>query len=379
MKKIAKLTWLHNGNFGSVLQAVALQRFLIEQGYDVVDLDYKSSIGEKLKNWLRNKNSPKLFLGKFQEAKLKKNYKQPEKFENRSEKFFDFKKQWLKCGRLCTNPKQIKEEAKKYDIFICGSDQIWSPALMNPVFYLDFVSKEKKKIAYAPSFGVMNTSDEKKKKIKNYLESFDYISVREIQGQKFIKELLNQEVPVVVDPTLLLNEKIWKEYANKKIEKIEQKYVFCYLLTPNEKYIQAVSEFAKKRNLQVIIVPTSKGPFETGFKEIIDVGPSEWLGLIKNATYVCTDSFHGCIFSAIFHREFILFKRFKDKDKASENSRIYTLANMLEVEDRIVDEGSVNNIDKVNPLDFEKIDRIIADKARESKEWLLNALKKVGA
>ena len=100
MKKIAKLTWLHNGNFGSVLQAVALQRFLIEQGYDVVDLDYKSSIGEKLKNWLRNKNSPKLFLGKFQEAKLKKNYKQPEKFENRSEKFFDFKKQWLKCGRL---------------------------------------------------------------------------------------------------------------------------------------------------------------------------------------------------------------------------------------------------------------------------------------
>ena len=225
----------------------------------------------------------------------------------------------------------------------------------------------------------MNTSDEKKKKIKNYLESFDYISVREIQGQKFIKELLNQEVPVVVDPTLLLNEKIWKEYANKKIEKIEQKYVFCYLLTPNEKYIQAVSEFAKQRNLQVIIVPTSKGPFETGFKEIIDVGPSEWLGLIKNATYVCTDSFHGCIFSAIFHREFILFKRFKDKDKASENSRIYTLANMLEVEDRIVDEGSVNNIDKVNPLDFEKIDRIIADKARESKEWLLNALKKVGA
>ena len=81
------------------------------------------------------------------------------------------------------------------------------------------------------------------------------------------------------------------------------------MLTPNEKYIQAVSEFAKQRNLQVIIVPTSKGPFETGFKEIIDVGPSEWLGLIKNATYVCTDSFHGCVFATLFNKPFRVFDR----------------------------------------------------------------------
>ena len=377
MKKIAKLTWLHNGNFGSVLQAVALQRFLTEQGYDIIDIDYKSSTVEKLKNWWKNKNSPKLFLGKFEEAKRKKGYKQPEKFEDRGKKFSDFKKQWLKCSKLCTTPEQIKEEAKKYDIFICGSDQIWSPALMNPVFYLDFVSREKKKIAYAPSFGVMNTSEKKKRKIKNYLESFDTLSVRETQGQEFIEELIGQKVPVVVDPTFLLDVKIWKEYVKNPEE--TEPYIFCYLLTPNEKYIQAVSKFAKQKKLKVIIVPTSKGPFETEFEEKIDIGPAEWLGLIQNASYVCTDSFHGCIFSTIFHREFILFKRFKDKEKISENSRIYTLANMLEVEDRIIDADSLEKIDEVKPLNFEKIDNIIERKANKSKEWLLKALRKVGA
>ena len=124
MKKIAKLTWLHNGNFGSVLQAAALQRYLLEQGYDVIDLDYNASLSEKLKNWIRNRNSPKLFLGKFEEAKRKKNYKNPEEFVKRGEKFSEFEEKWIKRGQLCHTPVEIKEESKKYDIFICGSDQI---------------------------------------------------------------------------------------------------------------------------------------------------------------------------------------------------------------------------------------------------------------
>lgn len=377
MKKIAKLTWLHNGNFGSVLQAVALQRYLVEQGYDVTDLDYNASLSEKLKNWFINKNSPKLFLGKYEEAKRKKSYSEPEKFIKRGELFSEFEERWIKRSKLCRNPQEIEKEAKQYDVFICGSDQIWSPALMNSVFYLNFVSEDKKKIAYAPSFGVTSTTAAKEKKIAKYLSSFNSVSVRELQGQHFIKKLTGKEVPVVVDPTLLLNEQIWSEYVVDF--KQNGTYIFCYLLTPNDDYIRAVAQFAKNKGLKVIIVPTSKGPFNTGFEEFIDVGPAEWIGLIQNAEYVFTDSFHGCIFSSIFHKEFILFKRFKDKDKASENSRIYTLAKMLEVEERIIDENHVNIISGLQPLDFEKIDKIIENKAKESKKWLLNALREVGA
>ena len=165
MKKIAKLTWLHNGNFGSVLQATALQRYLIEQGYDVVDLDYNASLSEKLKNWIRNKNSLKLFWGKFEEIKRKKEHKKFDKFEERNKKISEFEKKWIKRSVLCRKPQELKKESEKYDIFICGSDQIWSPALMNSIFYLDFVPNCKRKIAYAPSFGVVTTTAEKKKKI----------------------------------------------------------------------------------------------------------------------------------------------------------------------------------------------------------------------
>lgn len=376
MKKIAKLTWLHNGNFGSVLQAVALQRYLIEQGYDVTDLDYNASISEKLKNWFKNKNSPKLFLGKFEEMKRKQDQKKTAKFKKREEKFSEFEAKWLKRSKLCHNPQEIKMESRKYDIFICGSDQIWSPVLMNPVFYLDFVPKEKKKIAYAPSFGVTSTTIAKEKKIAEFLKTFDSLSVRELQGQQLIKKLIGQNVPVVIDPTLLLSDKIWQEYI--VAPKAGDAYIFCYLLTPNDDYIRVISQFAQNKGIEVVIVPTTKGPFNTTFKEIIDVGPAEWLGLIKKAKYVFTDSFHGCIFSSIFHKEFILFKRFKDNDKASENSRIYTLAKMLNIEERIVDEHNADIIDELQPLDFSKIDKIIEDKARESKQWILSALNKAG-
>lgn len=376
-KMIAKLTWLHNGNFGSVLQAVALQRYLLEKGYDVTDLDYNASLKEKLKNWIKNKNSLQLFVGKFEEATRKKSCKQQEKFELRRYKIEEFEKSYLKRSTLCRNPEQIRETAKKYDIFICGSDQIWSPALLNPIFYFDFVPNSKKKIAYAPSFGVMNTTREKKEKIARYLKSFDSISVRETQGQKFIEELIGKKVPVVVDPTLLIDSEIWHEYS-QKVE-YNKPYIFCYLLTPNRDYVNAVSNLAKNKGLKVIIVPTIKGPFDTGFEEMIDIGPAEWLSLIENASYVCTDSFHGCIFSLIFHKEFVLFKRFKDEDKASENSRIYTLAKMLEVEDRIIDVEHLERINNFELIDFYIIDRIIENKVNESKHWLIDALKNAEA
>lgn len=376
MKKIAKLTWLHNGNFGSVLQAVALQRYLHDKGYDVIDLDYDASLSTKLMNWFKNKNSVRLFFGKYKEAKTKKQYKKEKEFSSRGKRFSEFKNMWIKKTDLCRTPEEIRRISEDFDVFICGSDQIWSPALMNPVFYLNFVPENKKKIAYAPSFGVTSASAPKRKQISEYIKSFDCVSVRESQGQKFIKEITGQDVSLVVDPTLLLDGQIWEEYT-KEPDRVKP-YIFCYLLTPNEIYIHAVNEFAKKKNMEVIIIPTSKGPFDTGFDEVIDAGPAEWLGYIKKAKYVFTDSFHGCIFSSIFHKEFVLFKRFKDGNKVSENSRIYTLAKFLDVEDRIVDENNTDKIGYMKVLDFKKIDDIITQKSNESKEWLLNSLKKVG-
>ncbi len=371
--KIAKITWLYNGNYGSVLQAVALQKFLKNNRIDVVDLNYNASLTTKLMNWFLNRNSMDLMVGKFKESKMKKSIGDDERFRIRAQRFDEFKKKNLNVTKLCTKNSQIKEISKEYDTFICGSDQIWSPALLNPIFYLSFVDNEKTKISYAPSFGVIKTTDYKKKKISKLLSRFDSISVRETQGQTLVKELIGKDVTVQVDPTMLLNKDDWNEYIEEsKIE--NKKYIFCYLLTPNQKYIDNIKEFADKKGLEVVIVPTIKGPFNTGFKEIPEAGPAEWLNLIKNAEYIFTDSFHGCIFSIIFEKEVFLYKRFSDESKNSENSRVYTLTKWLDIEERLIDEKNMEKIYKVEKINYTKVNKLVSEKAKESKEWLLNAI-----
>lgn len=373
MTKIAKLTWLHNGNYGSTLQALALQKFLKDNYFDVVDINYNASTKTKLINWVENRNSPELFIRKFQERKAKMQFAYPELFIEREKKFKLFQESNMTLSSLYRTPHEVKNVSNDYDIFICGSDQIWSPALMNPVFYLDCIPKNKVKIAYAPSFGVLNLSKYKKKRIAKFLESFNYISVRETQGQQLVKEIINKEVPVQVDPTMLLSKTKWSEYTGERIEK--DKYIFCYLLKSNSLYIEAVRRISIELNIKVIIVPTIKGPFQTGFNEYIDIGPSEWLNYIQNAEIVYTDSYHGGIFSAVFEKEFFLFKRFSDNDYKSENSRVYTLIKLLGVEERLIDSDNIHLMKGLDAINYTCVKSRIEKEANRSGEWILDILK----
>lgn len=372
MKKIAKLTWLHNGNYGTVLQAFALQRFLRDNGIEAVDLDYSADAKTKLKNLVVNRNSPELFVGKFREALGRRKDTHSEQFAQREKKFNAFLKNNMELSRRFRSPEEIKQAADEYDVFICGSDQIWSPYLMNPVFYLDFLPENKKRISYATSFGVTSTTKAKEKKICGFLDKFQSVSVRETQGQDFVRRLTGREVPVCIDPTLLLKSEDWNKYAAEPLS--GEKYIFAFLLTPNPVYIQAVREFAAKKSLKVITVPTMQGPFDTGFDERIGIGPDEWLSLIKNAEYVFTDSFHCFIFSLIFEREMYLFKRFSDNAKRSQNSRIYTLTSLLGLEHKIISEENLGDVYKKGGVDYVRVKAVIEEKRLASARWILDAV-----
>ena len=372
--KIAKFTWLHNGNYGSVLQAFALQKYIEKNGYEVVDINYKPSIVSKMMNYLININSLNIFFVKYKEKNNKKSIKEQYNLELREKRFESFIYENMKLTDICKSPKELKKISKDYDIFICGSDQIWSPKLMNPLFYFSFVPDEKIKISYAPSFGVTDTNYIKRKKIKKLLNRFNHISIRENQGQQLIKELINKDVMVPVDPTMLLNEQEWNEYIDSEAV-FKEKYVFCYLLSTNEEYLKNIKEFAAKNKLKVVIVPTINGPFNTGFEEYFEAGPREWLNLVKNASYVFTDSFHGCIFSVLFHKEVFLYKRFSDQSKKSENSRVYTLVNWLGIPDRLIDENTMNNIFDMKKIDYERVDKNVENRRKVSSDWLMKILR----
>lgn len=149
----------------------------------------------------------------------------------------------------------------------------------------------------------------------------------------------------------------------------------CLLLTPNAKYENEIEKFAKSKNIKVVSIPSSKGPFNKNWKEFIDISPNEWLGLIEKANYIFTDSFHGAIFSIIFNKDFFLLKRFMDGNKKkSENSRIYTLCKKLSLQDRLFDSSNLQDIYTVNEIDYSRVLDLNKQIINKSKKWLINNL-----
>lgn len=366
--KIGILTWLHNGNYGSVLQAYALQKALRHQGYQTENIDYAPSTVKKVENLIKNKNSLKLFLEKWDAYCAKKVAGSPRELSEKQKKFEDFRENYINITRRYSSPKEVATIDGEYDAYICGSDQIWSPVLLNPVFYFDFLSDTERKIAYACSFGVSSIKGKKATKITNYLNRFDYISVRESSGCEIVKNLTGKVVPVMPDPTLLLQRTDWDKVSKYNLNL--NKYIFCYFLSWNEDYWKYVENVSQQLGYQIVIVPSVKQTYQVDAKILKNIGPEEWVGLVKNASYVITDSFHGTVFSIIYNKPFTVLKRFSDDNPRSQNSRIYTLLEHYNLTNRL---GI--NTDIFNLQEYTKVNSQVEYDRRYALEWLNNVLK----
>lgn len=366
--KIGILTWLHNGNYGSVLQAYALQKALRNQGYQTENIDYAPSTVKKVENLIKNKNSLKLFLEKWDAYCAKKVAGSPRELSEKQKKFEDFRENYINITRRYSSPKEVATIDGEYDAYICGSDQIWSPVLLNPVFYFDFLSDTERKIAYACSFGVSSIKGKKATKITNYLNRFDYISVRESSGCEIVKNLTGKVVPVMPDPTLLLQRTDWDKVSKYNLNL--NKYIFCYFLSWNEDYWKYVENVSQQLGYQIVIVPSVKQTYQVDAKILKNIGPEEWVGLVKNASYVITDSFHGTVFSIIYNKPFTVLKRFSDDNPRSQNSRIYTLLEHYNLTNRL---GI--NTDIFNLQEYTKVNSQVEYDRRYALEWLNNVLK----
>ena len=364
--KVAIMTWHTHENFGTALQAGATGSVLKSLGYEADLINYipKPKITDATFADLiwRCKNKAKLIISPVYAS------------TERSEFFKEFLKKTAGYSAACTSFSELHDLNEIYDAFICGSDQVWTPIYFDSKYFLDFVENTNKMIAYAPSMGASKIENPYvRERMKNLISRFKHLSIRECQGAKIIKELTGQDATVVLDPTLLLNAEEWNSYINEaKLEKIQDKYIVCYFLGEANKYMNYVKELSKKLGVPYYVIPVTRKQKKAENCVPFEVGPCEFVSLIKNAEFVVTDSFHGTAFSVNCDVPFSVFKRFKDSSSESQNSRVYDFLDMLGLENRLVD--SKKSVGNVLECDFSVANEKLAKKREESLQYLKNAL-----
>ena len=345
MKKKIAIVTIQSTNFGNRLQNYALQEVLLSLGYSV----------ETLKRVPPTSNMDKVKLLPREVIQYILNTK-ASKFK-KFNKFIIFSKQYVYKDRVSDNLKNM------YDYFIAGSDQIWNPyfEIINTIDFLTF-AKPDQKIAYAASFGVSNLPVNKIDEYKKYLSDFRSISVREVSGANIIRNLLQIDVPVVLDPTLLLTAKQW-QLVEKKV-KVPGKYALIYLLGKNEEKLKLIKDVLRKQGIDVFLDIKRKNKFNRDW----EIGPSEFLYLIHNASFIVTDSFHGTVFSFLYHKPVVILER----EGVDMFSRIETLLKLFDLDELKFDEKNSNQFLNVN-IDYSLIEQKLDEKRKESLEYLKNS------
>ena len=247
-------------------------------------------------------------------------------------------------------------------------------------FYtMTFIPDEKVKITYAPSFGVAMIPKNQRAQTEAYLKRIDYISVRESDGVRIVEELTGRNVQQVVDPTILIDRAVWDQKKGDRL--VKEKYIFCYFISPNPAYRDFARRLAQKAGLKLVVIPHVDEfvKADLGFGEIVPkgVGPLQFVNLISYASYVCTDSFHGSVFSTLYERPFFTFSRYASDGADSTNSRLYSYLKLIGMEERMYkpDHEILNEDLKIPDFTGAKVN---LEKMRmKSKNYLLTALDSV--
>ncbi|MFR3588688.1 polysaccharide pyruvyl transferase family protein [Eisenbergiella massiliensis] len=381
MRKIGLCIVYKNWNYGSMLQSFAtlLELRKLNEDYEIIRYERKKDLAFYLNSL------PRIFLqdmrySKFRSLRKKFGKKMHKEFarndEIRTSMFESFRERnFDNFSPVIKTYNELCDYATRFDAVLVGSDQLWLPSGLDTNFFnLMFVPENVNKIAYAASFGISEIPSKQKNRTIEYLNRINYISVREYSGQKLIRELTGRKVPVIVDPTLVISKEVWD--ANILDErKIEEDYIFCYLLGNNMEHRVEIQKLSQKKKLKIVTLRHMDEYIEAdesfGNYAPYDVGPREFINLIRHASYVCTDSFHGSVFSIINHKQFVSFNRYGEKSKNSRNSRLESLFRQLGIDRRF--KGNILD-DITEEIDYQKVDQKLFELRTFAENYLKNAL-----
>lgn len=363
-KSVGIITMHKVQNFGSVLQAFALQYIINNFGFKVQLIDYIFPNEAHGKEKISLLQRIKTFVG--QKFNLTSGCVVLNKFDRFYKKYFSLSDRYLSIEEILSNP-------PKYDIYITGSDQVWNPnfIMKDTTFFLDFVS-DGRKIAYAPSFGVSALENSYIDEIRPLLSQYYRLSCREKSGSMLIKDMIGEDVSVVLDPTLLISADQWNQLMNVKKEQ-NQKFVFLYIqkysFDPSNKMERLLKRIKEKLNIKVYSTCTLPSSCDGLFTYIDDAGPLDFLYYIRNASFVITASFHGTAFAVNYGKPFYSIILSKD----ASDDRQLSFLRLIGLEDRaLMLDDCIENID----FDFDDINvgYELSSLREKSIEYLKEAL-----
>ncbi len=360
--KIGIITIEDMENYGNRLQNYAVQQILKSLGCESETLrrssnSKKNIIKKKVKNLCATIYSKNI---KTNNKKLNL-FLRIMKFQNFTLKFICQSKYEILKNNV---PLNILQE---YDYFISGSDQVWNPTFEfnSEIEFLTF-AKPGQRIALSPSFGVSELPSYCIDSYKQWINGIDYLSVRENAGANIIKNLIGKNAIVLLDPTFMLSKIEWLDIATKpKWINHNKKFILSYFLGAKSKETETwINNVAISKDLEIINL------LDINNKDVYSIDPSEFIWCTNNCELMCTDSFHGVVFSLVMKKPFIVFER-RD-DLVSMNSRLDTLLNKFHMgtrkKDQIIYENDIFNVD------YSNVDNIINNEKSKTLDYLKNAL-----
>ena len=372
--KTGTITFHASHNYGSMLQAYALQQILIKElCVENEIINFRSEAQKRYyqlqdkKNITLKQKILKLFIGNNDNALEKKFLL----FEN-------FLKEELILSQEFNNEDEVIEYSNKFDYLISGSDQIWNTYCLDFswLYYLPFANGNA--IAYAPSMGpdaINKVSADNYARINESVQRFKSLSVREQGTSEVIKTISGLDAEILVDPTLLLEKAEWERLAGEE-PLIKDDYIFMYHPFVNKEIYRISKNISKHTGLQVIVSNKLFNKAElhnllTGkhLRYKLDCGPKEFLNLVKNAKYVISGSFHAVVFSIIFQRPFVALDGIKD----NRMSQILKATNLLKYS--IDKDNHIQVFKELESIDFSKSLEYIGNERTRSLAYLKNALR----
>lgn len=354
--KLGIITQTEGMNYGNRLQIYALEKILMELGHDPWLI--RNVVGmEGVKYHLKQRIKYILDRDHVRD-------------DMRRRKAFDrFDKKYLQIYRKTLGKKYRSSNiAKKFDAFICGSDQIWNPraSQLSGACFADFCNV-KKRIAYAPSFSTESIPDDLKDQYINWLSQMNAISVREQSGADIIKNLIGIQAEVLVDPTMMLDAEKWTAIEEKPGWIGDGRYVFLYFLGEKSKKVRKyIADFCEYNKLSLVDMFPDKD------EKNYELNPSNFVYLLHHSEFVITDSFHASVFSILYRKPFSVFEReFTEEYKElNMSTRLDTLLESFKLK-----ENRNNDQMEITSPDYQYVDMILKEERKKAIRYLVEALK----